>query len=620
MVFFSKRAISSLLAGCLILSLQSTTVEAECEADITQVRQIGVTDYVEKPITILTQSPSEITFELSQEWTATLDDLFVRFKDTDYGSPKCLAFSDRVSTWTSGSLTAVCTKMSKIALVEVWASDKDFIKDSDNATLPDCACDPPADLGPMVKYMFTVECVSKCEDASCAPGAAPYVAAPTESPPAAAVDAPPCESGYSLHEVCDGLAIHAHDEITFASAEPTRVVGNIGVYPGTSITGKYEIMPGGGARLSDTQAFSNKIWGSSGDFNTYFEERAPSDYFDLGDGPEIGGRTFYPGVYRAKSAINFAYGKVVTLDGNNEENPQWIFQCGTTLVTAADTYFILKNGAKASNVIWVLETAATLGARSILEGSILAYTSVTFGTNSEVRGCVIAKNSVTAESRGYVNVKSNGSAACPSGLGSCQNFAVHARDTITFAGTERNSVITGGDMGVAPGTAITGTYDMVNGVISNGDLNFANEVMFSHADLRSPKSYDKEVYWGVGIMEIGGMTIYPGTYRVGESIQFHGTTPVTLDAKDNPDAMWLFQAGSTFITAADTGFILKNGAQAKNIIWALGTAATLGARSVVEGSILAATAITMGTNAQINGCAIAMTAITFETEGFVTMP
>jgi hypothetical protein len=117
---------------------------------------------------------------------------------------------------------------------------------------------------------------------------------------------------------------------------------------------------------------------------------------------EIGGSTFPPGTYRSGSAINFAYGTVVTLDGENQPHPVFLFQAGTTLVTAADTSFILINGAKAENVLWALGTAATLGARSVVEGSILAGTAITFGTKSELHGCALAQSAVTFESGGSV--------------------------------------------------------------------------------------------------------------------------------------------------------------------------------------------------------------------------
>jgi hypothetical protein len=580
-----------------------------CDSDVFEARQIGVTKYLDKPLTILSQTSNKVTFELSQKWflADTLDHLFIRFKDTDFGYPTCLAFENTNPTWKSDSLTAICTKNSKLALVEVWASD-DAFSGSDNATLPSCACGDHANLPPMVKYMFTVECVSTCSADSCS--VTPSVVT-TDSD-----SSPDCVDD-SLNDVCGSVAIHAHDTITFASGEKTRVVGDIGVSPGTSITGEYLLKPGGQVQnQGDSQEFASSMWGTSGSYASAIAERTNENY--MGEAIEIGGKTFYPGTYRTDTAINFAYGTTVTLDGKGDPNAVFLFQAGTTLVTAADSYFILKNGANAKNIIWALGTAATLGARSILEGSILAGTAITFGTMSELRGCAIAQSAVTFESRGYVNVRQqNACSGLDAGEGACENFAVHARTTITFAGAE-DSVITNGDIGVSPGTSITGNHDIVGGTTVLGSSEFATSAMFNHADLRSRRS--DETYWGVGMHEIGGETFYPGTYRAGTAINFvHGTT-VTLDGKGDPNSVFLFQAGSTLVTAADTYFILKNGANAKNIIWALGTAATLGARSVVEGSIFAGTAITFGTESELHGCAIAMTAVTFETEGIVDVP
>ena len=362
------------------------------------------------------------------------------------------------------------------------------------------------------------------------------------------------------------------------------------------------------------------MWGENGSYDQAYAIRAGADDNYLGVAVEIGNTVFLPGTYRAGTSMNFAYGTTVTLDGNGDENSVFLFQAGSTLVTAANTYFILKNGAKASNIIWALGTAATLGADSVLEGSILAGSAITVGAKAEIRGCAIAQTAVTFSSRGYVNVRkqTDGSPTCPNGSGSCENFALHARTTITFAGTAAASIITNGDMGVSPGTSITGFHQLNGGARIYGSSVFATSVMFSHADLRSRRS--DEIYWGVGIHEIGGETLTPGTYHAGTAINFaHGTT-VTLDGNGDGNAFFLFQAGTTFVTAADTKFNLINGTKASNIIWALGTAATLGARSEVEGSVFAGTAITMGTNSKINGCAIAMTAVTFETEGFVEVP
>jgi hypothetical protein len=122
---------------------------------------------------------------------------------------------------------------------------------------------------------------------------------------------------------------------------------------------------------------------------------------------EMGGVAFEPGTHRSATAINPAAGTDVTLDGMGIDNAVFLFQAGTTLVTGADTNVILTGGAKAENVIWALGTAATLGARSVVESSILAGTAITFGAEAGLRGCALAQSAVTFSSGGYVTA-SNG--------------------------------------------------------------------------------------------------------------------------------------------------------------------------------------------------------------------
>ena len=195
------------------------------------------------------------------------------------------------------------------------------------------------------------------------------------------------------HSVCQNYAVHARTTITFDGISTKIQGGDVSVSPGTSITGNALIDDG--EVVSNSAVFAASVLVAHAD--AMEEESLPLDI-------EIGGRTFGPGTYRSSSAINFAYGTVVTLDGLNEDNPTFIFQATSTLVTAADTNFILKNGAKAENVLWVLGTAATLGANSIIEGSILAGTAITFGTKSVLHGCALAQSAVTFESEGSVDV------------------------------------------------------------------------------------------------------------------------------------------------------------------------------------------------------------------------
>jgi hypothetical protein len=207
------------------------------------------------------------------------------------------------------------------------------------------------------------------------------------------------------YEVCQNFAVHAGTTVTFDGVSSTIHHGDVGVSPGTSITGAFTFNNGGNA----TGAFTideGEVVDDSDDFAASVlvahaeAMQEPSEPMEI----EMGGLTFTPGTHRSDSAINFVYGSVVTLDGLNEANPTFLFIAGSTLVTAADTYFILINGAKAENVLWTLGTAATLGANSVLEGSILAGTAITFGTKSELHGCALAQSAVTFESEGSVEL------------------------------------------------------------------------------------------------------------------------------------------------------------------------------------------------------------------------
>ena len=194
----------------------------------------------------------------------------------------------------------------------------------------------------------------------------------------------------------------------------------------------------------------------------------------------------------------------------------------------------------------------------------------------------------------------------------CENFAVHARNTVTFNGVV--TTIHGGDVGVSPGTSITGAYQFEDGEVVDDSVDFASSVLAAHAAAMTVRDDGKAME-----IEIGGITFTPGTYRSDRAINFAYGTVVTLDGLNEPNPVFHFQAKSTLVTGANTHFILKNGAKAENVLWALGTAATLGASSVLQGSILAGTAITFGTKSVLHGCALAQSAVTFESQGSIDL-
>jgi hypothetical protein len=106
---------------------------------------------------------------------------------------------------------------------------------------------------------------------------------------------------------------------------------------------------------------------------------------------------------------------------------------------------------------------------------------------------------------------------------------------------------------------------------------------------------------------LGGLTLFPGLYASALNSFEISSANLTLDAQGDPNAVWVFQMpGSTLmLTAPGCSVILKNGAQPSNIVWQVGSSATIAAGCVVEGSILADTSITLADSAVVNGRAMA---------------
>jgi hypothetical protein len=210
---------------------------------------------------------------------------------------------------------------------------------------------------------------------------------------------------------------------------------------------------------------------------------------------------------------------------------------------------------------------------------------------------------------GLLSVPSRAYAAeAPVNLGTAGTYSVLAGSTVTNTGA---TTTLSGDIGVSPGTAITGfPPGTVYGLKHAADA----AAVQAQADLTTAYNYAAgRTPTATVPTDLGGTTRVPGVYNSGSGT-FGITGTVTLDGQGDPNAVFIFKMASTLITAASSNVILTNGTQASNVFWQVGSSATLGGGSTVRGTILALTSITVTTGAAIYGRALARNgAVTLDT-------
>ncbi|MCB2293567.1 DUF3494 domain-containing protein [Clostridium algoriphilum] len=175
-----------------------------------------------------------------------------------------------------------------------------------------------------------------------------------------------------------------------------------------------------------------------------------------------------------------------------------------------------------------------------------------------------------------------------------QKFAVLAGTTITNTG----KTVINGDVGLFPGTALTGQSSL----LLNGNAHLADAVS-NKAKTDLVTSYnggDASIPATCIPTELGGKTLTHGKYD-SSSGTFGITGTLTLDAKGDPNAYFIFNTASTLITATGSNVKLINGANPDNVIWRVGSSATLETYSHFVGRIFALTSITVNTGATVRG-------------------
>jgi type VI secretion system secreted protein VgrG len=166
-----------------------------------------------------------------------------------------------------------------------------------------------------------------------------------------------------------------------------------------------------------------------------------------------------------------------------------------------------------------------------------------------------------------------------------------------------------GDLGISPNGAASITGYPVPPCTVTGAIHAADGVALqAQTDLVT--AYDTLAslpcntnLTGQDLGTVGVLT--PGVYCFDTSAQLTGA--LVLDAQGRPNAVFVFQIGSTLTTAPGATVSLINGGSACGVSWQVGSSATLDTTTTLLGNIVALASITANLGANVTGRALART-------------
>lgn len=196
----------------------------------------------------------------------------------------------------------------------------------------------------------------------------------------------------------------------------------------------------------------------------------------------------------------------------------------------------------------------------------------------------------------------------PVDLGTAASYGVLGATTVTNTGP----TVVNGDVGLSPGTSVTGFDGPPDGTI-NGTLQQTNAAA-GQAQTDTTTAYDVAASLTPtrsGLTDLAGLSLSPGVYSGGDlSLSDNGILTLEGSAR----SVWVFQAASTLIIGSATSIVMTGGANSCNVFWQVGSSATLGTGAQFQGTVMARQSITANTAATVEGRLLARAgAVTLDT-------
>jgi type VI secretion system secreted protein VgrG len=165
---------------------------------------------------------------------------------------------------------------------------------------------------------------------------------------------------------------------TVTNTGSTSVNGNIGVYPGSAITGVGSIaLNNGTVHLGDTLAQSAQT-----DATTAYNHLLGLTPTSNLTGQNLGGLSLTPGVYDFNSSAQLTGTLILNESGASDR--EFDFQIGSTLTTASNSAIQIINFNPSDSIFFQVGSSATLGSSTAFIGNILALSSITLNDSATI--------------------------------------------------------------------------------------------------------------------------------------------------------------------------------------------------------------------------------------------